>query len=356
MTCSADDLIRDPLFQLNAVLWMTQPLPACADVQPLLYRRGFTVWAIAPALAPPPDLRLRAQDRKVPLKASVRPDVVTANQEAGRFALTECKASSFGVGSSKNAMQARSHLIVGGPRCAEVLALSSGDVLGTVVAFLMPEDQRNAFAPTLGELDAQLSGADLSPGASCILGLRSTPTSIAVVSDQEARAFFGLPKRAAKFLAVEEGTSPRPLYFIPYDPDNDQSPAERKQSKRRLFERIMVSVVSAAGRANPPFELLLEPERMLNDAMFGMYEHWENRDATRHMRRLCRELMHALLETVEEAVPGAMKYEPNVGWHVGAVDQQQHKRLLDVLMRFSCEELALGPPSQPELFDTLEDC
>jgi hypothetical protein len=334
---------------------MTQPLPGGGDIEPLLYERGFAVWAIAPPLAPPPDLRLRAQDRGVVLQAAVRPDVIAASQTAGRFAVTECKASSFGAESS-NAEQARSLLIVGGPRCSEVLGISDRAVSETVVAFLMPEDQRDAFSPTLSELDDRLTKAQLSPGPSCILGLRATATGIVVVSDVRASAFFGLPRGPVKFLGVEKDTSPAPLYFIPYDPTIDQSPAERQRSKRMLFERLLGGVISATGRANPPFDLLLEPDHMLNDAMFGMYEHWESRDATRHMRRLCREFMNALLGKLEEAVPGVMKYEPQVGWHVVVGDEQEHKGMLDSLMRFSCEEMALGPPREPELFDAVEDC
>ena len=354
MSCKADDLIRDPLFQLNALLWMAQPLPSDAEIKPLLYERGFAVWAIAPPLAPPPDLRLRAQDHGIVLQASVRPDVITANAASRRFAVTECKASSFGTQSS-TAEQARSLLIVGGPRCSEVLGISDDAVSESIIAFLMPEDQKDAFSPTLSELDEELTKADLPPGPSCILALRASPAAISVVSDEKASDFFGMPRQPTRFLAIEEGTCPRPLYFVPYDPDSDQSQAERQLSKRILFERILGSVVSATGRANPPFDLLLEPERMLNDAMFGTYEHWENPDARRHMRRLCREFMNALMRAVEPVAPGAMKYEPQVGWRVLAEDQEQHKRTLDALLRFSCEELALGPPPRPELFDSLED-
>jgi len=354
MTCKPDDLVRDPLFQLNAVLWLTQPLPQGAEIRPLLHESGFGVWAIAPALAPPPDLQLRAKDRGVALQASTRPDVVIANSERGLFAVTECKASSFGEESS-NAAQARSLLVVGGPRCSEVLAITPNDVSGTLVAFVLPEDQKTDFAPTLESLAGALSDAQLFPGTPCILGLLTSAVAISLAADAKGAHFFGLEQEPTQFLPIEENTCPRPLYFIPYDPDHGQSSVEAQYSKRMLFERLLASAVCVAGRAKPPCDLLLEADGMLNDAMFGMYGHWEHRDARTHMRRLWRDFMKALASEVDRAVPGTTTYEPQAGWHVTIDDHDGHKSLLDVLTRFSCERLVVGPAPEPELFDALED-
>jgi hypothetical protein len=354
MSPSAEELIRDPVFQLNALLWMMQPLPEHATIDPLLYQRGFTVWAIAPPLAPPPELRLRAQQREMDTKDLVRPDVIAAKPKSGRFALVECKASSFGPLSSA-ASQARTLLVLGGPPCAEALGISDREVSETLCPFLMPEDQRDGFAPTLSQLHEELTAAELEPGRSSLLGLQASEAAIAVQPDEAASTFFGLPREASGFLTVEEDTSPRPLYFIPYDPDVDQSVTERQYGKRVLFERMLSAVISATGRATPPCPLVLHAKKLLNDAMFGMYEHWENRDASARMRRLCRELMNALRDAVESVVSDAFRYEPPVKWHVALADEEQREQALKALMRFSCEEMALAPPPQPELFDELEE-
>jgi len=58
MTLEVNELIGDPLFQLNALLWLTQPLPHGDRITPLFYQHGFTVYAIAPLLPVPLDLRL----------------------------------------------------------------------------------------------------------------------------------------------------------------------------------------------------------------------------------------------------------------------------------------------------------
>ena len=53
MSPTTTDLVSDPLFQLNVLLWLTQPLPQGSALVPLLYQQGFTVYAISPALALP---------------------------------------------------------------------------------------------------------------------------------------------------------------------------------------------------------------------------------------------------------------------------------------------------------------
>ena len=41
------ELIRDPIFQLNVLLWLAQPLPSGYGITSLLHSRGFDVYAIA---------------------------------------------------------------------------------------------------------------------------------------------------------------------------------------------------------------------------------------------------------------------------------------------------------------------
>jgi hypothetical protein len=53
MSPTKTEVISDPLFQLNVLLWLTQPLAEASAITPLLYQRGFSVYAISPALTGP---------------------------------------------------------------------------------------------------------------------------------------------------------------------------------------------------------------------------------------------------------------------------------------------------------------
>ena len=48
MSPTKTEVISDPLFQLNVLLWLTQPLAEASAITPLLYQRGFSVYAITP--------------------------------------------------------------------------------------------------------------------------------------------------------------------------------------------------------------------------------------------------------------------------------------------------------------------
>src|SRR5205823_3552170 len=127
------DRVSDPLFQLNVVLWLTQPLPQGSSIVPLLHERGFVVYAISPPLPVPLDLQAAAQSARVALQNSGRPDVLLAHPLERKFAFIECKASSFGP-NSNTAEQARSFLLMAGPRAAEVLGLDPAHVRGSLLA------------------------------------------------------------------------------------------------------------------------------------------------------------------------------------------------------------------------------
>jgi len=300
------------------------------------------------------DLRLAARQAQITMHDLVRPDVVLTHEGDRKFAFTECKASSFGPTSS-TAEQARSLLLVAGPRAAEALGLAPGDISESLLAFVIPHDEQKLLGPTVSNLRGELERNKLPPAHSSFLGLQLTDTDVSVVINDLGSAFFALPAGANAFMKREPDTDPRPLYFIPYDPDVVQSEQERVFCKRVLFERMHSTVLSAVGRANPPAALVLESRKILNDAMFGAYEHWENRESAKHMRRLCTQFMNALMQAVNSEAPGSMAFQVGEGWSIGLPDQEHQDTVTDALSRFSCETLDLRAEPQPGLFDDLED-
>lgn len=349
-----DELLRDPLFQLNAVLWLTQPLPGISDTIPLFYRSGFTVYAIAPLLALPPDLRLAAQNEELRIKERIRPDVVLAQELEKKFGFTECKAETFSPESS-TADQARSLLLIAGPRAADVLGLTRSQVSESLLIYLIPEGSRQLLTDTLTALRQELDEVGLPISQFSIFGFMASDIAVSIKVDSLGSKFLSIPVGTHLFLQREPDTDPRPLYFIPYDPDVEQSRQESALCKRILFERMQSTVVAAVGRAISPTQLILESRKLLNDAMFGMYENWDNRDSAKNMRKLCGQFMGNLMQAVNSSITGTISYVSGQGWKIRLLDPENHEAVLDTLTRFSCETFDLETEPQPSLFDDLED-
>ena len=347
------ELVKDPVFQLNVLLWLAQPLPqAYQEITPLFYSHGFDVYALAPLLTLPPDILLVMRDRGFEVQARARPDVILAQELTGKFSVTECKGSSFGVDSS-TAQQARTLLVLAGPRCHEVLGLQAQAVQQSALSYLVPSPERPAMEATLSALLDTFRARGLSAGESLCLGLMITNEGLGLDVDDATAQFFELSPGINTFLRLDADTDPRPLYFVPFDPDTDQSEEEKVFGRRVLFERMHSAIIAAVGRARPPTAVTFKSTDLLNDATFGMYDLWENRDSARHMRRLCRWFMDSLRKAVHAHEPGVITYEGEEGWKLDLPEAGRQGRILEIMLRFSCETMELGEEPEPGLFDDL---
>jgi hypothetical protein len=348
------ELVADPVFQLNSLLWLTQPLPDAVGIHPVLREAGFEVDAIGPSVTLPPDILLLFKDSGLAHQDNIRPDMVLCRLQDGRYSVVECKGNSFGPESS-TARQARTLLAAVGPRLDEALGLRSGTIRRSTAGYLVPSRAAADMGLTLQVLGNELDSKKLRAGASCVLALEAGDTALSLVADNAARDFFGLPVEKVEFLPVEEGTDPRPLYFIPYDPDCSQSEEERAFCKRVLFERIQASLLGAGGRALPPAELVFDAVGLLNDATLGMYDLWENKESAKHMRRLVRQLLAKLAEILRSEVGSVFRFIEDKGWTLQIPSENTKDAICNALSKFSCETMDLRQEPEPTLFDDLAD-
>lgn len=348
------ELIADPVFQLNSLLWLTQPLPDAVGIRPVLREAGFEVDAICPSLTLPPDILLLLKDSGLAHQDHIRSDVVLCRQQDGRYGVVECKGNSFSPDSS-TARQARTLLVAVGPRLDEALGLSSGTVKRSTAGYLVASQAAAEMDLTLQALSNELRSRKLRAGASCVLALEPGTAALSLAADSSARDFFNLPSEKVDFVPLEEGTDPRPLYFIPYDPDCNQSEEERAYCKRVLFERIQASLLGAGGRALPPADLVFDAVGLLNDATLGMYDLWENKESARHMRKLVRQLLAKLAEILRNEVGDVFRFVENKGWALQIPSESTKDAICNALSKFSCQTMDLRQEPEPTLFDDLAD-
>ena len=342
------DLVSDPVFQLNALLWLASPLPPIGPYKPILRDAGFEIYSIAPMLAPPPDVLLRLKETGLAHQERFRPDVILADRQRRCFVLVECKANSFGTASS-TAEQARTLLVVCGDRLHDTLNVAPTDIASRAASYFIPERVATAMRETLEDLDKELASKRLPKGKSVLLMLCAREESIDFMADELAQTLMGIPE-STRFVVIEADTDPRPLYFIPYDPDCDQLSEEREFCKRVLFERIHSEILGSAGRSLPPVTIPFDADGLLDKSTMGMYGFWENRESQSHLKRLVRQLVEKLMEKVNDRHSGAFVATGNWTWQL-RIEKGTQESLCDVLSRFSCETMDLRAEPEPYLFD-----
>jgi hypothetical protein len=262
--------------------------------------------------------------------------------------LVECKANSFGTASS-TAEQARTLLVVCGDRLHDTLNVAPTDIASRAASYFIPERVATAMRETLEDLDKELASKRLPKGKGVLLMLCACEEGIDFMADEPAQTLMGIPASTG-FVAIEADTDPRPLYFIPYDPDCNQSPEEREYCTRVLFERIHSEILGSVGRSLPPETISFESDRLLDNSTMGMYRFLENRDSKTRLKRLVRQLVGKLMEKVNERNSGTFVAIDNWTWHL-CVEKETQESLRDVLSRFSCGTMDLRAEPEPDLFD-----
>lgn len=124
MTDSA--LESSSVFQLNILIWATFPQPPNAPVDPILHKLGYRLFSIEQPLEP------NIRDREVlrtryasTVSGAPVADALLEIVSASHFVITECKSSSFGVGSD-NSRQARGLILAGGGITRRGLPIGKG--------------------------------------------------------------------------------------------------------------------------------------------------------------------------------------------------------------------------------------
>jgi len=75
--------------------------------------------------------------------------------------------------------------------------------------------------------------------------IKTSNLTIALEYSEDIKNFLNLIKDSpVNIIKFEEGTDPRPLYFIPYDPNILQTKEEQELCRRILFERILSYVIT----------------------------------------------------------------------------------------------------------------
>jgi len=209
-------LLKDPVFQLNLLLWMAKDQPSNGyRVRPFFWQHGFRLVYIEQPFAFPVET-VNAIDRSG-LDASTKPepDVILGRQKDAKALYFEAKAESFGP-SSDNSRQARGHLLACGPSFGEVYA----PLVHCLLCYVVPEGSRRPMGECLDALSTELRNKRLVPGPFSSHGLAVSATQINYSWDSAFKAHLGVAEDSVPVLdGISEDTDPAPLLLVFSDED-----------------------------------------------------------------------------------------------------------------------------------------
>lgn len=358
MNSSLDEICKDPLFQLNLAIWMTQYLPSTHScIYPLFYKSGINIYSIGPLLILPPDIRLEISD-KIVYQESARPDLVLKLRDKKSFCVLECKASSFSSESSAS-NQARTFLLLAGPIISEVLGTGKrGENKGIFCYFIGPNNGDGLMNETLETLAKEIKEkTNLETGKFGCFVIKPSKSTIVIEYSEYIKNFLGLSQNSpVDIIRVEEDTDPRPLYFIPYDPNIEQTKEEQELCRRILFERILSYIIDKTGGGTIPSSIIFTTDELLNFATFRVYEIWDDTDAKKHIRKLVKDfLINVIKKNVDVSLRECIKYESQKGWIFNIENKEIQEKLLKHLQRVKPENLDLSKKIGLDLFDDMEN-
>ena len=274
----------DPLFQLNAVLWMLQPMPRQSSaVNAVLHHHGYAVRSMGQTLTADPDLeRLLAVE--LGLRGAPTPDVLASAPSGDPWPVFECKKSSFGPESSTS--EQASKILARGADLSLTAGTPPGQRLDGCAIFVTREADAAKLQETLEQLRATLDRASAEAAPAATVGL-SVQTGVGLVAHVASGTFPGVGGDAlADHVIVVPAAGPdedaRSLYLVPFDPSVEQEDEERALCLRILLARGQAHAASILGRGPAHGTAVVQGHELIDAATYGLAKYW--RDSTARER------------------------------------------------------------------------
>lgn len=266
-----DDWIRDPVFQLNLLVWMSkeQPQEACC-VRPLFHEAGFEWMAIEQPFRFPVETAKFIDEinekGEIRIHPHPEPELVVKRSRDQAALYFEAKSNSFGAGSSTSS-QGRGHLVATGPVFAEVYA----PLEQALLVYVVPKDVSVPMRECLQDLALQLRDFGLTPGDAAVDGLAVADAAIHYCFDAPSRDVLGIGESRIPIMEnIAEDTDPSPLLLIYSDEDCPDD--ERRGYYRHVIQnQAIATMLCELHRLNVGESITLSAARILELTTQGAF-------------------------------------------------------------------------------------
>jgi len=324
-----NELIRDPVFQLNLLLWMAKEQPKDDwRVRPLFWEHGFGILYIEQPFRFPVETSRAIQASGLGVSISPEPELILARGKNGKALYFEAKANSFGLASS-NCHQARGHLMAVGPAFAETYKPLNECLL----CYVLPSGKRSVMARCLKDLVGELTGAKLLPGAYSVHTMSVNKGVLVYSWDSTFGGHTGATgARTTVLRGITDDTDPTPLLLV-YTDEDSPNPEMQGFYRRAMIEQTRARLLCGlhAHDVATPYEITVND--LLKRTTEGVYEYLA-RERQSSLRRL---VLVNLLRPIRD------RWKDKQPTCVSLVDDEV------LTIRWD------GPPEKEQFLDWLED-
>lgn len=233
-------LLRDPVFQLNLLLWMVKEQPSIGyRVRPFFYENGFRLVYIEQPFAFPDATARAIETSALNISKAPEPEMILSRNADKKGLYFEAKTDSFGPDSS-NSRQARGHLLACGPAFAETLA----PLQLALLCYVVPRDCCARMAECLTNLTTELQSAALTPGLHSVQGLEVAARDLVYSWDNAFKKHIGVTGDSVAVVHdLQADTDPSPLLLI-YSDQDCPNPERSGYYRRVLINQVVAKLVS----------------------------------------------------------------------------------------------------------------
>lgn len=342
---NSEVLIRDPVFQLNLLLWMAKEQPPQGYVvRPVFFQSGFGFIYIENPFKFPQETLAAIEHSGQAIGKEPEPELLLGRRVDNIALYFEAKADSFSS-SSTNARQARGHLLAVGQAFAEVMTPYQSCLL----CYVVPEEKHSLMRECLTELSTGLSQGRLQPGPHSSHGLAVREQDLHYSWDDVFKQHVGVNTNSSVVMSgLKEDTDPSPLFIIYTDEDYAD------ESKRDLLRRVMINQVHAVLVSDLNLLSLggtyeRSASSILLDMTDGVFQYL-GRKRQKGMQRLVTEnVFKRIAEFSKDRFPGLVSRQAD-SLRIRFTDQNMKESFLDWLEDFKRTAFRTDrPPDDPML-------
>jgi len=345
-----EQLLRDPVFQLNLLLWMAKEQPKDGyRVRPFFHEHGFGIIYIEMPFPFPEETTRAIEELELDISTRPEPDLILGRKGNGKGLYFEAKSDSFGPDSS-NSRQARGHLLATGPAFGEVLA----PLTSALLCYVVPDDKRTDMSQCLATLTQELKEKGLPAGQYSCHGLAIKNRALLYRWDESFKAHTGIGEDEMSVLDdLEEDTDPSPLILV-FSDEDCHNPDMRDYYRRVVIEQVRACLLCDLH----PFEVgntyRKTSDELLVQVSDGVFDYL-GRERQKGLRRLVREnVFKRILKQWEDKQPSVRLEDDQlvVQWKTDDEKEAFLNWLEDRRMSF---DTSRPPIEQPSLFDSLDN-